>query len=628
MKIKSTLTLLLLTALVAGGYFLAKKKLPTTDQATEQQKRVLDFKAADVTRLELKGADRDFVFERKEGKWSFVRPLQVRASSGEMDGILGGIEFLESRRRLSERAISDARLTLADYGLEKPRASVTLRTPKSESTLFLGNEARQGDALYVQVKGSKDVHLVDKYLATRLEKKMEDYREHSLFEFAGDRVQHLELRSAGKLVELARTNQNWRIIQPLNARADRGKVDEFLRQLASLRAGDFLSEEPAASREYGLEEPSQEVSVRIEKQDAVHTLVLGAKLKTDEKKLAARVKGQNSIVSVPATFAADAGRPLNDLRDRDVASFAVADVREIEIHNRAATLLLEKTNDQWRIVQPEKLAADHELVDKLLARLSGMQVKEFAADVLTDLDKYGLKAPLGQVILRDRPGEPKAPAPAGTNAPPAGTSVAATVILDLAVGKADAAKKLAYVKRADESSIYAVDATDAAALPKSAMELRSRVLFEIKKDAIKSVTLVKKGKSTLVVEKTKEGKWKVGEGASGVLNETPWQRLLNRLQRFEVAKIDGIALNEIAKQQGFDPPAATVLVTAEVEGKPVTQELVVGRDASGVFSVVWKNQLLLAEITREDQQILTADLLTKPSAAPAPAVSPNAPAAK
>ena len=626
MNIKSTITLLLLTALVAGGYFLAKKKLPTTDQVSEQMRRVLDFKAVDVTRLEIKGADRDFVFDRKQGKWSFSRPLQVRAASGEMDGILSGLEFLESRRRLSERAISDAKLTLADYGLEKPRASVTLRTPKSESTLFLGNEARQGDALYVQVKGSKEVHLVDKYLATRIEKKIEDYRERSLFEFTGDQVQRIELRAAGKLVELARTNQNWRIVQPLNARADRNRVDEFLRQLASLRAEDFLSEDPAASREYGIEEPSQEISVRIEKQDAVNTLTLGTKLKSDDKKLAARVKGQNSIVSVPSAFAADAARPLNEIRDRDVAPFAAADIREIEVRNRAATLLLQKTNDQWRIIQPEKMAADNELVDKLLARLSGMQVKEFSADVLTDLDKYGLKAPLGQVVLRDRTSEPKVPALAETNAPPSVASAAAIVLLDLAVGKADPVKKLAYMKRADESSIYAVDVADAAALPKSALELRSRVLFEIKKDAIKSVT-VKKGKSTLVMEKTKEGKWRVGEGASGVLNETPWQRLLNRFQRFEVVRIEGVALNETAKQQGFDPPAAILMLTSEVEGKTVTQELVVAREVGGTNSLIWKNQLLLTQITRDDFLILTADFLTKPSLA-ASAVSTNAPAAK
>jgi hypothetical protein len=540
-----------------------------------------------------------------------------------MDGILSGLEFLESRRRLSERAISEAKLTLADYGLEKPRASVTLRTPKSESTLFLGNEARQGDALYVQVKGSREVHLVDKYLATRIEKKIEDYRERSLFEFTGDQVQRIELRAAGKLVELARTNQNWRIVQPLNARADRNKVDEFLRQLASLRADDFLSEDPAASREYGIEEPSQEISVRIEKQDAVNTLTFGAKLKSDDKKIAARVKGQNSIVSVPSTFAADAARPLNEFRDRDVAPFAAADIREIEVRNRAATLLLQKTNDQWRIIHPEKVVADNELVDKLLARLSGMQVKEFAADVLTDLDKYGLKAPLGQVVLRDRPGEPKVPAPAETNAPPAAASAAATVLLDLAVGKADPVKKIAYVKRADESSIYAVDVADAAALPKSVLELRSRVLFEIKKDAIKSVT-VKKGKSTLVMEKTKEGKWRVGEGASGVLNETPWQRLLNRFQRFEVARIEGVALNETAKQQGFDPPAAVLMLTCEVEGKTVIQELVIAREVAGTNSLIWKNQLLLTEITRDDFLVLTADFLTKPSSA----VSTNTPAAK
>ncbi|MCC7519587.1 MAG: DUF4340 domain-containing protein [Verrucomicrobiae bacterium] len=612
MKPRNTLWLLLLTALVVGGYFLAKKKLPTTEETAERRKRVLDFKAADVTRLEIKGADRDFLFERKDGKWFFARPLQVRAASAEMDGILSGLEYLESRRRIRERDYAEAKLALADYGLEKPRASVIVRTPKGESTLLLGNEARQGDALYVQVKGDKDVHLVDKYLATRLEKKLEDYRERALFDFAADEVQRLELRGGGKLIEMARTNQLWRIVQPLNARADRGKMDEFLRELTSLRAEDFLSEDPAASREFGLEEPSQEVSVRLEKQDALPTLLLGAKLKADEKKIAARVKGQNSIVAVAAAFAAAAGRPLNDLRDRDVAAFSADAVREIEVRHRASVLLLQKTNDQWRIVQPDKVAADASLVESLLTRLSGMQVKEFAADVITDLDKYGLKAPLAQVTLRDRARD----SAAGTNAP----------LLDLAIGKAEAAKKLVYVKRADESSIYAVDAAEAAALPKDPLDLRSRVLFEIKKEAIQSV-IVKKGKSALTIEKAPEGAWKLGEGAVGVLAETPWQRLLNRLQHFEVAKIEGTAIKSLTTLQGFDPPAATVLVTGEFEGKTTTQELVVGRAIGATHAIVWKNQFLLAEITKDDYQTLTADFLAKAPSANPP-TSDRAPAPK
>lgn len=618
MKTKSTFWLLLITLLVAGGYYFAKRKLPTTEETAERQKRVLDFKAADVTRMEIKGADRDFLFERREGKWFFARPLQVRADAGEIEGILSGLEFLESRRRISERAYTEAKLTLSDYGLEKPRASVLFRTPRAESTLFLGNEARQGDALYVQVKGEKAVHLVDKFLATRLEKKIEDYRERNLFDFRAEKIALLNLRAGDKHIEISRTNQLWRIVQPLSARADRDKVEDFLRRLAALRADDFLSEDPAASREYGLEEPAEEISVRLEKEEAVHTLVFGSKLKTDDKKIAARVKGQNSIVAVAAAFAAEAARALNDFRDRNLAPFASGDAREIEMRHRGATLLLQKPQNDWQIVQPEKLAADSELVEKLLTRLSGMQIKEFAADVLTDLDKFGLKTPSARVTIRARVAD-SAAANAGTNAPPAAV---APPILDLEIGKTDSGKKLTYVKRADESSIYAVDAADAAALPKGAFELRSRVLFAIAKDAIQAVS-VKKGRSAVGVAKTPEGKWKLDESASGVLNETAWQRLLNRLQRFEVSKIQGVALNTYAKQRGFDPPAATISVTGEFDGKKGVQEIVVGREAGGVHAIVWKNQLLIAEITREDFQTLTAELLVKPPSAPSRAASPS-----
>ncbi|MBI4023504.1 MAG: DUF4340 domain-containing protein [Verrucomicrobia bacterium] len=602
MKPKNTFILFLATALIVGGYFLLKKRMPTTDEQKEKEKRVFDFKSPDVTEVGIKGVDRDFLFEKQNQKWMIKRPLQVRANSSEIDGILSMIEFLDSHRRLSPKEIAEAKLSLSDYGLDKPRLIATFKTSKGAKTLNAGNEAKQGNRLYAQVSGDPNVHLVDKDVATRLGKKLDDYRERSLFDFTASQIHRFEIKNGPKLLEFSKTNNLWRVIQPLNARADTTKVDDFLKQISGLRAEDFLSDDPAAAREYGLDEPPQEVTMRLEQQDAIHTVLVGQKVKNDDKKVAVKVKGQNSIVAVSSNHVADVVKPLNDFRDHNLATYTSSDVAEIDFRQKQLQMTLQKDGDAWKIVQPEKLDADKDLVDGVLSKLNSMQIKEFSADVLTDLDKFGLKTPFVAVVLRGKPSE----SDGATNATRA-------VLLNLAVGKEETSKKFVYVKLADESSVYALDSSGMADIPKGVTDLRSRVLFQIKKDALKSVAQ-KKGKTPATVERGTDGKWKLGEGTEGVLDEKALEKFQNQIESFKVEKIIGPALNATLKQYGMESPVVTLTAKTETDGKAVAQEIVVGRETSQKkYHVIWKNQLLLCEITREMHESLAADLLAKPA---------------
>lgn len=599
MKLKNTLWLLIFTLLLAGGYFFAKKWMPATKEIQEKQRHLIDIKAGDVTEVGIKGIDRDFLFERKDQQWKLTKPLQVRANALEIEGILSNLEFLERRRTLSNKDIAEAKLSSSDYGLDKPRMVAYFKTKDKTISIQIGNEAKQGDNLYVQLLGDSNIYLVDKNLANRLGKKLEDYREKSLFDFSESQVCHLELKNGNKLLEFSKTNHLWRIVQPLSARADSMKVDELLKQTTSLRADDFLSEEPTASKEYGLEVPLQEVRLTLEKQDAVNVLLLGPKLKSDDKKMekapekiAAKIKGQNSIVSIPSAYSSQVGKSLNDFRDHQVSRHDNNNITEIELKNRQLVIAVQKQGNTWKITQPEKMDADRDLVERFLAQLNSIQIKEFVADVVTDLDKFGLKSPHSTVVLRGQPSN--------------GTNTNLTVYLDLAIGKDDSAKKLVYAKVADESSVYGLDLADVSDFPKSALDLRSRVLFEIKKDRLKSCTQ-KKGKTSVTLDRV-DGKWKLAENTQGILDETAWQKFLNRLERFDVEKIMGTALNATIKQYGLESPVATWTVTYEIDGKPMTEEVLVGREIpQKKYYILWKNQLLLCEISKEAYQMFLSD---------------------
>lgn len=602
MKFKGTLLLLVLTVLVIWGYRYAEERVPATLESKEKQKRIFEFKSEDVHEIAIKGVDRDLLFERQGSLWLFKKPLQVRANSPEIEGLLSAMQYMERNRRMTPKDIADSKLSLRDFGLEKPRIAVSLKTKSGTVVLNVGSEARQGDGLYIQVSGDPHIYRVDRDVALRLSKKMDDLRDRSLFDVTASQVQHLEIKSGPKLLEFTRTNHLWRIVQPLSARADPDRVEEFLRQTASLRVDEFLSEDATALKEYGLEEPTMEVSIKIERQEAPVTLLLGQKLKNDPKKIAAKLKGQTSIISIPSSYGEELAKPLNEYRERSLGKFKLADIHEIELHNRQMVTTIQREGDGWKISQPELMEADKLLVEKLLGRLSALHIKDFSADVLTDIDKFGLKAPLYTIVLKGKP---------------AGEENAVPIqVLNVAFGKEDAAKKLSYVKISDDSSIYGLDTSDLADLPRSAMDLRSRLLFNLKKEALKSCTQkrVREGKSSITFNRTGEGKWQLADGTQGVVDETAWQKFQNEVEHLTVEKIIGTALNPTLKQYGLDSPVVTLTLVSEIEGKEVTQEILVGRESQKRFYLLWKTKLLVCEISEETYRTLTSEWLAHGSA--------------
>lgn len=599
MKLKNTVVLLLLAIIVGGGYYYLNnvKKLQTTEQAEAKRKRLFDFQSADVSELRVKGPDRNFIFERQNGKWNLKAPIQVRANGGEINEILSKVEYLEHKRILTPKEVAEYKLTLADYGLDQPKTVAEVKTKNQSYSIKLGNERRQGNDQFIQIDGDPNIYVVDKQLGVELSKKIEDYRERLLFDNSLPDINHFEIKNGVKVFEFAKTNGSWKVVQPLYARADAEKVNDFLRETCDLRAEDFLSEDPATAKQYGLDEPYNS-TVKLDTPSASSILILGGRVKSDEPKIAAKIKGQNSIVSIQETYSNSFNRPLNDFRDRHVVTVNPEEIQDIELHSRQLTIALQKQNNVWKFTQPQGAPeVDQDLVKEFLARLNAIQIKEFVTDVPTDLEKYSLKTPIASIVLKSQ-------------AAPNQTNDTSTVKMNLGFGGEDAAKKLTFVKLADESSVYGLDQKDSAALPKGINDLRSRKIFEIKKEQIKSATQ-KKGKTAFTITKTSEGTWQLGENSQGVLNETPWQKFLNHMERFTVERIVGTAVNGSLKQYGLDNPIATITIETEVDGKPVTQELVLGKDTGKGVYMIWKNELLICQISPQSYKNLGTDWVIK-----------------
>src|SRR5256885_9405846 len=127
-------------------------------------------------------------------------------------------------------------------------------------------------------------------------------------------VTEVELRRGGEVGRLKREPDGWRLVGPVTARGDRGKVDETLTTLTTARVDREIESAPTQLEAYGLDKPAAVVTLRL-KNGRQLGLQLGVKNPTGVW-VYAREADKPAVFVVSDTVLRDVTRPLADLRDR------------------------------------------------------------------------------------------------------------------------------------------------------------------------------------------------------------------------------------------------------------------------------------------------------------------------
>jgi uncharacterized protein DUF4340 len=588
---KITLYLLIVCVLIAGAGFLLKRHAKTVKQTAEKKDRVFEGLASDqIKGVKIVGSERQFEFVREGGQWLIQKPLHVRADKGEVDNLLYAIEFLERKRKITPQELSESKVTLADYGLEKPRFTLKISTDQKEHTIEVGHENRQSDGVYVRIDSGGSVWLVGKTLVEKLEQPLDQWRNRKVLELDDVQVARIEIKTPKRAIEFARQNDTWRIVQPLNARASSHAVESMLDALASLRAEKFLSEEGADLKKYKLDEPRSEITLKTDKGgDPGQTLLVGAP--AGEQLSSVVRKGSSSIVAVSAKVIAMLDASLNDLRDNQLLHIDKRDIAAAEIRRDNQLIRVEKADSGWKIIAPKQAAADRDLVDQFLGKFTGLKIQEFTTDVLTEVEKYGLGDGATSVRLLGKPVEK------GKDAP---------VLANVRIGERDPKKPFRYVKRDDESSVYGVNEEEARFVPSSVLDLRDRIFLTLAKDAVREVRLRSARKETAVM-RTDKGDW-VSEGP---VDRPAVDKIVADLSRMTAIRLVSEGEEMPGAKYGFNRPMGELTVIEKNGDEKISHEIIVGAKMDGKTYLYYRNKELLAEIPVIVAEELTTPLLKK-----------------
>ncbi len=213
-----------------------------------------------------------------------------------------------------------------------------------------------------------------------------------VFKVSANDVSRLILSFDGKTIVMGKNDiGKWVLAKPVQAMADRGTIDETLRTITGIEF-DPKRKFTGKLKDFGLEPAQMFLSITAEK-NVTYTLLLGNENPTGSL-LYAKFQNTPEVFLVPVSLKFNLTKDVFELRDKQLLHLAKDEVNQLKLRYPGQEIQLVRGNfDMWRIVKPQNLPADKEVVNALIGELNGLQIKKFEAETASDLAIYSLNKP-------------------------------------------------------------------------------------------------------------------------------------------------------------------------------------------------------------------------------------------
>lgn len=370
----------------------------------------------------------------------------------------------------------------------------------------------------------------------------------------------VESPEAGK-VSLQRLDGAWRLVSPLDARADDAQVRRILSELNPLSAERTLTtpkDKPFALADFGLEAPKASLSASAGSRTV--KFLVGDKTPVGTNRYLKLADGPTIHVVTSSLFDA-ANQPVDAYRSHELVDADPASATQIALTSSKGACTLRKQGERWQLTQPITDDAESSTVSTMLGKLRGLRIERFVTNqpAAGQLAGWGFEAPSSRIsITTDKPDQP----------------------LEVLVGTPTTEKpEELYVKRTDEPAVYAVKKDALEELFQDPQALRSHAVLDIAPGQVTKTRLTWQG-STWTIEK-KDGQWRLSDGTSLDSTKTEdwlWKLRDLKLTRFieDEPKDLGRYGLEPTTTEGSPEERGTGTIQVWIENQPDPKELAVG----------------------------------------------------
>lgn len=333
----------LVVFLVAVGAYAGLQWHQAQKETREQQaKLVFDFKAEQISAINLKRDKDEIQLTRQGAAWEITKPLKARADARVMEEMVQTLAQLKMERDLGPG-------DLKGFGLDKPGLVISFTVEGKEHQLALGGTSPSSRGYYVRRNDGPDVLIIANQSREPLDQHLAALRDKTLWTFDPKQVKALKIRSGKTQVDLEKSDASWTWKGRSGFRVRADRVNQLLQQLSEARITGF-PEVPKDLRAAGLA-PQAETEVTLTTPQGLQTLAIGARAKEGYY---ARVETQGPVVQVGLPLPDEIARTMTILEDRRLWSGAILEVRQAVWGTPAKTWTATKELDSWKFSGPDK----------------------------------------------------------------------------------------------------------------------------------------------------------------------------------------------------------------------------------------------------------------------------------
>lgn len=533
-------------------------------------KRLLDFNAADVAKIDIENGGKPLALVRsgasrgsEEGAWRLAQPVKADADAGKVERLLGDLGRLEATEFIAQEP-KPAELE-AQYGLGKSalKARIEFSDKRKPAKELLIGKARGGKGGYfARMADGGPVFAIGEDLHKQLVGDSLSYRPQTLWQMIPEEIEWLTVQKAGqKEYKLTRAEKEWKISGPFEANALSAGVQKMIAALVAPKVESYTAHEAKNLAEYGLDKPEWTVRIKavLDKDDKNHTLLIGKPVREGGERYAKR-GNDSAIFTVSDAFVRSTDRTALDLLDTRLLHLDAAKIERMRSQAGDKSLTLERGKEKsaWQVTQSPAgaFSADAEASTSLSQLCSDLRAERFADyGKGVDWSKYGLDKPAVRVTVQEGKAEH---------------------VIEL--GKQVAGKSGQRFARVDKGS-------GAAILPSDTSRILERVYLDyVPHDLLKfdsaSATLLQRRMGTKNLEIAKKGDdWNVVGPANQKADSQTMQQLFEQLGHLRAERIAAYPAKDL-KPFGLDAPAAVIKIELKPDQKPSEHVIKLGKPAA------------------------------------------------
>ncbi len=376
---KSTLALIVVLAGLGAYIYFGMKEDGAGGSKQEKVFAGLDTSRIDDIKVKSESGDVTSVKKGANG-WQIVSPAAPKASEPELAGITSALGSMDIPRVLEENPTD-----LKAYGLDAPRIEVEFKSAdgKTSGHLLIGAKTATGSNLYAKRADQKRVVLISSFQESAFNKSTFDLRDKTFMTFTRSSVTGIDVMADGKVTQLEKAGEGWKLLKPLAARADTSAAEGLIGRLETAQMKSIVTDEatPADLKKYGLDSPS--VSVILKLGSAQATLAVGSK--AGENDVYVRDASKPTIATVEKSLAEDLKKGAEDYRRKDLFEFRAFNATRMEFTRDGKTVAFERVKgkdnapDTWKRVSPTAADAAKDKIESLLTGLADIRAQSFTA---------------------------------------------------------------------------------------------------------------------------------------------------------------------------------------------------------------------------------------------------------